>query len=255
MQTDCCSHTALAWGASGRPEHGYSSEAVPDGTRCATCGADVHLVDGSAVHLSQIETPTTANHADFFRFGSKHLCSACAWLFNAGKGRPGNYIATPERFELAVISVESVVEDKRPWLAVLRDLQCLAPNVPVTGVMTTDVKPRLWPRSRLATRGAMGLYVHVPDWDVSEFRAFDLDACLQAIDVMLPMLAAGYAKASLYFGLLRDYARFQRIPSGALAWERELRALRSEPHFVPALIAAGVTKEAKSAIKPPAKRA
>lgn len=255
MQKYCCSHTALAWGASGRPEHGYTLSVTPYGTRCATCGVDVYTVDEFAVHISDIETPTTANHADFFRFGSQHVCAACAWLFNAGKGRPGNYIATPNRFELTVISVESVVMDKRPWLTVLDELKKLPADTPVAGVMTTDVKPRLWPRVRLATRGAFGLYIHVPDWDVSEFRSFDLGECLRTIDTLLPMLAAGYAKASLFFGLLRDNARASRDPAQAMAWEALLQPLRTTPHFIPALIAAGVTKEVKNAIKPSTKRA
>lgn len=250
MQNDCCSPSDLAWRSAGKPSHGYRTEKVPADTRCATCGAYTVLIDDQAVHLGEIETPTTANHADFFRFGSRHVCAGCAWLFNAGKGRPGNYVSVPGRFELTVISLESVVEDKRPWLTVLRDLQALPHDTPMTGVMTTDVKPRLWPRSRLATRGAAGLYVHVPDWDISEWRPFDLDACLSAIDTMLPVLAAGYAKASLFFGLMRDHARAARDPAQALRWEAELRQLREQPHFVPALIAAGVTKEAKHGKSP-----
>lgn len=92
--------------------HPYTDEACD--TVCATCAAAIT----HGVPLTQIETPTTANHADYFRFGSKHVCPACAWLFDAGKGRPGNYIATPGRMEYAVISLESVVTDKRPWLRI-----------------------------------------------------------------------------------------------------------------------------------------
>lgn len=250
MQIDYCSPPALVHASAHRPDHGYNTCAVPPGTRCATCGADTALIAPQAVHLAQIETPTTANHGDFFRFGSRHVCAGCAWLFNAGKGRPGNYLATPGRFELTVISLESVVEDKRPWLTVLRELQHLPADTPMTGVMTTDVKPRLWPRARLATRGAAGLYVHVPDWDISEWRQFDLNACLAAIDTMLPILAAGYAKASLWFGLLRDHARAARDPAQAMAWEAALRPIRQQPHFVPALVAAGVTKETKNGKSP-----
>lgn len=99
------------WKAAEKPAHPYTEE--PTATVCATCAAPIE----SGVHLAQIETPATANHADYFRFGSKHICPACAWLFAVGKGRPGNYIATPDGLEYAVISLESAAERpaKRRW--------------------------------------------------------------------------------------------------------------------------------------------
>lgn len=235
------------WIAAGYPSHAYTGE--PCAGVCATCATPI--MDG--VPLRQIETPTTANHADYFRFGSKHVCHACAWLYAAGKGRPGNYIATPGGVEYTVISLDSVVADKRPWIKVLADISAMPLETPVAGVMTTDVKPRLWPRVRLATVGSFGLYVHAPDYDVSEWREFSLAACLDLIAIMVEPLAAGYAKASLYHGLLRDHARSSRDPSRAMAWDVRLSEHRGQPHFIPALIAAGVTKESNKDVKPTAK--
>lgn len=237
------------WHAAGRPPHPYDEEAAA--TVCATCAVPIT----AGVPLAQIETPSTADHANYFRFGSKHVCPACAWLYAAGKGRPGNYIATPGRMEYAVISLESVVEDKRPWIEVLADVAALPVGTPIAGVMTTDVKPRLWPRVRLATVGRFGLYVHAPDYDVSEWRGFNLSACLDLISVMVEPLTSGYAKASLYHGLLRDHARASRDPARALAWDARLAPHRGQPHFLPALIAAGVTKETKKDVKPTARPA
>ncbi len=141
------SSSALIYNAAGRPPHPYRSE--PVSSVCSTCGVPIT----SGVLLEQIETPTTSNHADYFRFGSKHVCNACAWLFAVGKGRPGNFIATPKRLEYTVISLDSAVADKRPWIQVLPEIAALPSDTPVAGVMTTDVKPRLWPRVRLATVG------------------------------------------------------------------------------------------------------
>lgn len=229
------------------PAHAYTEE--PAVTVCATCAAGI----SSGVPLVQIETPTTANHADYFRFGSKHVCPACAWLFGAGKGRPGNYVATPQGMEYTVISLESVVVDKRPWIEALADIAALPGDTPVAGVMTTDVKPRLWPRVRLATVARFGLYVHAPDYDVSEWREFSLPACLDLITRMIDPLTAGFAKSSIYHGLLRDHARSSRDPARALAWDALLAPHRAQPHFLPALIAAGVTREDKRDVKPAAK--
>src|SRR5690606_9412743 len=221
------SHTQLAWRAAGMPRHGFDCRVYS--AVCATCGAK----SDENVLISDIETPTTAGHADLFRFGGSFVCGACAWLFAAGKGRPGNFIVYGDQFEYTVISLESVVADKRPWLRVLRDLSELSPTTPVTGVMTTDVKPRLWHRARLATIGRFGLYVHAPDYDVSEWRCFDLARCLEAVEVITRALALGYAKASCYHGLLRDYARASKDPASALELDAALAAHRDAAHFLP----------------------
>lgn len=238
--------TQHTWTAAGQPPHGYPVEPAPDG-RCATCGG-AHQ-DGHAVPLAAIETPTMAAHGDNFRTWGKHVCHACAWLYQAGKGRPGNFIALPDRYEETVISLDSVVANKRPWITILRELATLPPETPITGVMTTDVKPRLWPRMRLTTLGQMGLYLHAPDYDVSAWTRFDLHACLDAIGAMLPALAAGYPKARLYHGLWTDGKRAIKDPAATLALETAIAPHRGHDHFLPALIAAGLTKEAKANVQ------
>lgn len=234
------SHT---WQAAGQPAHPYKEEAIS--SRCATCGDSLAV----GVPLADIETPTMANHADYFCYGTKHVCRACAWFFTIGKGRPGNFLACGDRLEYLVISLESVVADKRPWLTALSELAGLPPETLVTGVMTTDVKPRLWPRARLATVGSFGLYVHAPDYDVSGWREFELSACIATIEVMRGPLRAGYAKTSLYHGLFRDYARACRDPAQAAEWDKHLARHRQAAHFLPALIAAGTTQEEKKDVK------
>lgn len=114
-----------AWHAAGRPDHGYASSDA--GGPCATCAAP--LASG-AVALSEIETPTTANHADLFRFGARHVCPACAWLYAAGKGRPGNYLVTGDHIEYLVISVDSVVtgiNSRSPSAVTLRPASARSP--------------------------------------------------------------------------------------------------------------------------------
>ncbi|MDY0136360.1 MAG: hypothetical protein RBS36_04235 [Thiomicrospira sp.] len=161
--------TELVWIAQNRPTPPFKTSGYQG--ICGTCGASI---DGDGVHIKEIDNPTFTNHADFFRFESTHVCNACASLYSAGKAKPGNFIATDQGFDYTVISLESVVEDKKPWLQVVNDLKSMPANTKVCGVLTTDVKPRLWPRMRLNTVGQFGLYVHAPDYDVSTHVDFDL---------------------------------------------------------------------------------
>ncbi len=233
----------LAWRAAGNPSHGLP--AIEGAFVCATCAIETPR----CVPLDAIETPTTSDHANVFRHSRDGVCEGCAWLFMAGKGRPGNYVATPDGIEYTVISLESVVTDKRPWLPVLRELATLTPDTLVCGVMTTDVKPRLFHKTRIATVGAFGLYVHALDYDVSEFVAFDLRECITAIDTITAALRRGFAKRAVKFGLLTDYARAMAAPEETMDIERLLAPMRASPAFLPALIAGGVTKEDKQDVK------
>jgi hypothetical protein len=231
----------ITWEGASKPQPSekYKIEQGIAGS-CATCGAEMA---GKGVTIASIESSTFSNHADFFKYGAKrHVCMACAWLYGAGKGRPGNFIATPLSYEEAVISLDSVVKDKRPWLSILSDIAAMPSNTPVTGVMTTDVKPRLWPRCHTKTVGAFGLYVHCPDYDVSAHIDFDLAQCLAFTDAMIPILSDGYAKASLWHGLLRDYKRASKDMRLTIARENTLREMRQSPAFLPALLVSGVKK-------------
>ena len=76
----------IAWHGAGCPTPNYDITAHHG--HCATCGA---AIDGVAVHIKEIECPTLTQHADFMAHG-QHVCPACAWLFGAGKGKPGNFI-------------------------------------------------------------------------------------------------------------------------------------------------------------------
>ena len=231
--------SSIAWSGANKPDHGYKTETIE--THCAICAASIN----EGVPISQLETPTTSSHADIFKHGTKYSCHACAWLFNSGKGKPGNFVSTPQKTEYAVISLESVVEDKRPWIDILPELAMLPPDTPVTGVMTTDVKPRLWHKCQSATIVNFGLYIHVMDYDISEWRYFDLSLCLKAINDIIKVLSAGFSKQSVYFGLMRDFNRMVKNPEQTIQFEALLSTHRDKPYFLPALIAAGVKKEKK----------
>lgn len=211
---------------------------------CATCGIQTN----SGIPISSIENPTFSQHADFMRY-SKHVCYGCAWLYWSGKGKPGNFIAAGGQYHQLVISHESVVEDKMPWIKRLKMVAQMPFETLVSGVLTTDVKPRLWPRTRLATVGDFGLYVHAPDYDLSDYVRFDLHKCLALSESFSPILVSGFAKMSIYHGLLRDYARAGKNLAQTIGWENQIKSIRATPEFIPALLISGVTKEDKKDVR------
>lgn len=234
----------LCWRASGKPDiHKKFKVEQVEGSICSTCGDDIC---GSGALVSSFDNSSFSERQESFRYKSKHVCIGCAWLYGAGPSKPGNFFSTSSRYEQTVMSTDSVVKDKRPWMDVLREAAQLPPETLCTGVLTTDVKPRLWPRAQVASIGSFGLFVHAPDYDVSSWIDFDLIECLDTINIVLPALELGFAKTSLYHGLLRDFGRFSKHQDESLAMEYAISEVRGSPAFLPAILIAGITKKGRN---------
>ena len=217
---------ALVWRAAGEPAHKYTEE--PHSGACATCGGGISI----GVPIDEINNPTFSNHAEFFRYGT-HACRACAWLYGIGKGRPGNIMAAGTDLYRPVISEKSATDERPTWLDTLRSL---SGDMPVAGVLTTDTKPRVWPRMRIASIRAFGLYVHAPEYAVSEYRSFSLADLGVASSAIRKALDMGFTKRRIHLGLLADFTRAKRHTREVMSLEQRLRMLRDRPEFVPALI-------------------
>src|SRR5581483_8085406 len=126
---------ALLWRAAGEPPAKWPLESASG--VCATCGDSL----GAGIPVEAIAGETFAMHADYLRYGT-HVCPACGWLYSDAKQHHRNVL------EVAATQ---------------------APDTVLSGVLTTDPKPRCWPRARLASVGRFGLYVHAPDWDTSQY--------------------------------------------------------------------------------------
>ena len=228
----------LVWSAAGSPAPKWGLE--PASGYCATCGAPLEM----GVHHKRINSPTFSQHADYFRY-SNHVCVACAWLYGLGRARPGNFLVVGNRVWWPVISPDSETDDRPTWMRAFREASRMEARLPVTGVITTDVKPRLWPRARVASVSAFGIYVHAPEYDVSEWVEFDLARLIDAVDEIRHALKMGFSKTDVFLGLWRNFKRMKQWGKEGVEVEKKLSALRHEAYFVPALVAAGVKKEEK----------
>lgn len=236
----------LVYHASGEPPHKYVEEEHQGS--CATCASPLaHGVD-----MAQINNPTFSNHSEFFKFGT-HVCRACAWMYGDPKRTHRNVLCVGDELWWPMISVESATDERPSWMGLLALLfhepEDYPPGTPVTGVLTTDPKPRMWPRMRVGALGGFGLYVHAPDYDVSGWRDLDLGILRDVSGVVRDALLLGFAKTRIYHGLPGDYAKARKDPARIISLEEQLRLVRSWPEFVPALLATGVTKEEKATWK------
>lgn len=205
---------------------------------CASCGGAMSCGVASAHFVG----PAFSSHADFLRGYSTHVCLPCAWMYAFPKITHRNLIAVPGRIWWPMIGYDSATMERPQWLTVLREIADLPLDTPVAGVLTSDPKPRLWPRAELCTVGAFGLYVHCPDYDLSKFSRFDLAACIVAAETISRALAAGWSKRLVWSGLFADYRRAGKDPVGTAKLETIFQKLRPLPEFLPALLIAGNPK-------------
>jgi hypothetical protein len=239
---------ALAWHAAGSPAPTWPVEPVPVAA-CACCGTPAM----TSIPIARFVSETYSQPADFLPFGER-VCPACAWWHSETKQRHRSWLTDGARLWWPILSAETAaaepdaalrVAGQRPaWRDLLRHVATLPAATPLAGLLTTDPKPRLWPRVRAGTVGRALLYVHStgdksPVGDVSAGVACDLREVARLLGVIEPPLAAGWTKRALGRGLLTDHARATRNLAGTLALERVLAGERGTPAWSVALLVAG----------------
>lgn len=170
----------------------------PYAGHCATCGAPV----AEGVPTAQIDNPTFSRHSEFFR--GSHVCVACAWLYSDPKGiRSGDpdtqgakhraWLAYGDVALWPTVSQDAATPKRPSWRSLLGVLEALPPSTPVAGLLTKDTKPRLWPMVQLTTRARFGLYVHLPELDLSAYTPLDLPRLIEACALVEEGQRLGYS--------------------------------------------------------------
>ena len=205
---------------------------------CATCAALIEEGVPFAPRrgVNGIDNATFSGYAEYARWGT-HVCAACAWLFG-----------DPKRMHRAMLvvgdhgwwpTIAQTIEGRPRWRRALREIALAPPDTPMTGILTTDPKPRLWPRVQLATCGAPGLYLHIPEQDISTWRAFDLRRIAVALAAVDRAIAAGATKTAALRGLWASPKLADKLGIGMVAaLEDRLAPLRGEVEFSVAVVIA-----------------
>jgi hypothetical protein len=218
--------SAHLWQASGQPPPQWPVAAIDDGL-CATCGV---RTGERGVATSTMLTSTFSRHADFLRFG-ENLCVPCAWMYSDPKRHHRSVLVIGDRIWWPVLGMESATDERPHWGDLVMGVLAEAgPDAAVSGVVTTDPKPRLWPLARMTTAARPGLYVHAPDADLSAFVAFDRAQLVTVVEAVERALRMGFTKRACRRGLMHD-KRFSADLTAGMQAEAALSPLRSLPAF------------------------
>jgi hypothetical protein len=195
----------LIWGAFGNPapegKTGSRYRVEPCQGACATCAApiDEGVPFTPRRGVAGIDNDTFSGHAEYARFGT-HVCMACAWLYGDPKRNNRSVLVVGERGWWPTIV--QTIEGRPRWRNAFGEIARADPATPMTGVLSAaNPQPRLWPRAQVAACGAPGLYVHIPDRDVSMWTQVDLRRIAVSLAAVDRALAIGFGKFSIARGL------------------------------------------------------
>lgn len=194
---------AILWHAAGRPppkgRTGARYRLEPASGCCATCAAPI--AEGVPFTprrgVAGIDNDTFHGHAEYARWGT-HVCAGCAWLYGDPKRTHRGVLALGDRLWWPMIG--EAAEDRPRWRTLLGWIAAAPPRTPLTGVLTADPKPRLWPRARAAVAGRPGLYLHIPDADWSRWTPFALRDVAQVLAAVDTARLLGFTKRAIWTG-------------------------------------------------------
>jgi hypothetical protein len=205
---------------------------------CCTCGAEI--TEGvpfeSRRGVVGINNDTFSGHAEYARWGT-HACRACAWLYGDPKRTHRAILVVGERGWWPTIKAE--MEGRTRWRDLLHEIISAPPETIMTGILTTDPKPRLWPRAQLATCAASGLYVHIPDWDISRWLSFSVREVIDTLAVIDEAMASGVTKSQIVQGIWSSPRIVDRLGVDRVAaLESRLAPLRGSDRLILATVIA-----------------
>lgn len=194
--------------------------------RCALCGASI----STGVPLRRLIRPTTADIADTFRHGRKHVCGDCAACFAEPRLLTGSIFATPDRGLKPTVSSQP---DRPRWCDLLRAVEFGTENV---SVITSNTKRRLWPRAVVSVFGPAWQPLFV-DGDTDRLLLVDCTALLDCLDLVTVAYSAGFSKSAIATTLLHSFSTGQS-PAQVMELESHLRRWRGTDEFLLALFVA-----------------
>lgn len=130
-------------------------------------------------------------------------------------------------------------QDRPYWSKVIRELAAdpSRRDTECVIILAADVKKRVWHRARAGRFGrATPVMVHVPEWNVSENRALDIDRLIAVLNGIEAIYSQGFTRNAIRLHLLSEWKAVQRVGfAEAQRLERWCVEHRDLPEFIPAL--------------------
>jgi len=209
----------LIWRAAGCPAAEWPLEPSPG--KCGTCHI---VVTERASHPLGDPKVTTQS------------CPACAWMYTQPKQKNRAVLALGNNLFWPLIKADPAQPHRPQWSEMFQRVADADLLTPTTGVLTTDPKPRLWTKTHVSTAGAFGLFLNTPEYNAGFWVSFSARRALDIGQTIGEALALGFSKRTIARDLGR-HKSFEKAPAIAYALESDLRGLRRDPAFLPALIA------------------
>lgn len=214
----------------------------PDGTVDAITGAPI--VEGYVAHA--LAGSNTTEFLDTFRgnqAGYVSVNTARCWRAQNPRGdnrASRSILAFADGTAwLPMIARETATDERPCWSDLVRRVAADRMGQPCVVIVTTDQKKRLWPRARVGQLGpATPVYVYDSGQGLEGVLFVAWAELVALLDLIEPVYTAGFVKPQIGGSLLTALAKPPVPLAQIVAWERDLRRVRTLSAFPLALLLA-----------------
>lgn len=210
---------------------------VPPGTTCAITGQPINV----GYPVADMVTDATNEFLDCFRGGVHgYVSDAAARCFKNSDPKKGNPTARAAMifedgtYYNPLISRDSAIKNERPcWSELVRDVWPVRAGQRLLIILTTDMKRRLWIRSRVGTLGARTpVFYYDSETAGNESLLIDWSRLVECLDAVEEVYTAGFVKPSIRECLWRQTKAVEEVGfAQTRASERAMQGWRGTPEF------------------------
>ena len=231
----------LIWSESGKPfieTIGKSNAVNPETeTACAICNVTIKRKEWAHLAKPVTRIPSYSRHADFLKWPSEYLCMACSWFHSNTTQKHRNVLAIQGHgTHWPTLTTEQ--EGRHTWKSALQWLLEIDGDTIMTGLCTTDIKPRFWPSCRLGTARNPVIYMHTNfGWSAPLYiLSVDIKTILERyVPLIEECTRLGFTKKAIWQGLMLAPNICKKDTRFSINTEYLMTNYRQDPNFRMAL--------------------